>query len=268
MKNRLSFICTCLRSYETIMSFKNLFREGFSGVEIFYPYDMDQDKIDGYTKAITDLLDGEDDLVRIMHLPYGKTSDLARDTDEEYSKVVFERYLKAIDYAKKFNVDRFTLHLGTRSTGNYEKLIDKVIKLCDYAYPANIMIENMPSEVEFGAYEDELVDIFNKVNRPNLKLIYDTGHGHVANKNTVLENKLLNDFKDRLYHFHINDNDSTCDQHRRCGDGNVEFEKVLKDLKKNGYDQVFSLEILFNTVDDLRDYAKDFVEILKKVEVL
>ena len=68
--------------------------------------------------------------------------------------------------------------------------------------------------------------------------------------------------------FHINDNDSTADKHARIGNGNIEFEKLFKDLKKNGYDQVFSLEILYNSVDDLRDYAASLIEILKKVELL
>ena len=39
-------------------------------------------------------------------------------------------------------------------------------------------------------------------------------------------------------------------------------------LKENGYDQVFSLEILYNTVDDLRNYADSLKEILRKVEIL
>lgn len=268
MKNRISFTCTCARSYETIMSFKSLFKEGFGGIEIFYPYDMDKERIDSYTKAITDLLDGEAGIVRIMHLPYGRSSDLAKDDDKEYSDIVYKRYFDAIDYAKKFDVDRFTLHLGTRITGNYDKLITKIQGLCDYAYPRMIMIENMPCDIEYGTYEDELDDIFKKVNRSNLKLIYDTGHGHVAMKSTTLEKKLLDDYKDRLYHFHINDNDSSADKHARIGDGNIEFEKLFKDLKKNGYDQMFSLEILYNTVDDLRDYAASLIEILKKVELL
>lgn len=268
MKNKISFTCTCARSYETIMSFKPLFKEGFGGVEIFYPYDMDIDKINTYTKAIHDLLDGEKDVVRIMHLPYGKSSDLAKDDDKEYSDIVYQRYFDAIDYAKMFDVDRFTLHLGMRSTGNYDKLITKIQGLCDYAYPGMIMIENMPCDCEYGAFESELDDIFKRVSRSNLKLIYDTGHGHVAMKNTSLEKKLLDDYKDKLYHFHISDNDSSADKHGRIGSGNIEFVSIFKDLKKNGYDQVFSLEILYNTVDDLRNYADSLKEILRKVEIL
>ena len=268
--NRICFTCTCLRSRETILSFKPLFKEGFGGVEIFYPYNMDQDKIDNYTEAVKELIDGED-LTMVMHLPHGKMSELSRDDDKEYEEVTFKRYFDAIDYGKKFGVERFTLHLGCKNYNGHEndvnKLISKVQALCDYAYPAKIMIENMPSSFEFGAYNDELRYLFNEINRSNLRLIYDTGHGHVAMKSTALEKKLLDDFKDELYHFHINDNDTSRDMHAKIGSGTVEFEKIFKDLKKNNYQGLFCLEILFSTCDDLREYANSLKKILNNIDI-
>lgn len=270
MENRICFTCTCLRSKETILSFKPLFKEGFGGVEMFYPYNMEQSKKDEYKEAVKELIKDED-ITMVMHLPHGKTSDLSRDDDKEYEKEVFQRYLDAIDYGKEFGVERYTLHLGVRSINGHNNsidgLIEKVKKLCDRAYPAKIMIENMPSNFEFGAYSDELRFLFNKINKPNLRLIYDTGHGHVAMKSTVLEKKLLDDFKDELYHFHINDNDTTRDMHGKIGSGTVEFEKIFKDLKKNNYQGLFCLEILFSTVDDLREYANSLKSILNKLDI-
>jgi len=263
MENKLCFTCTCLRSYETIQSFKPLFKEGFGGVEIFYPYNVTDEVKETYTKAITELLKDED-VVRVMHLPYGHNSDLSID-DEEAASVIVKRYLDAIDYGKRFGVVRYTLHLGFRSTGNINKLIERVRLLCDFAYPGCIMIENMPHEVEFGASNDELTYLFKTINKSNLRFIYDTGHGHVENKNTALEKKMLDDHQNILLHFHINDNDSTKDQHICVGKGNIEFEKVLADLVNYNYQGLFCLEILYNTADDLREYAKAFTKVLKNV---
>lgn len=266
-RNKISFTCTCLRSKEDILSYKALFKEGFGGVEIFYPYNVSDEQREIYTSSVEELLRDEK-LTRIMHLPHGAGCDLG---DYEHMDFVMKTLEDAILYGKKFGCDRFTLHLGKRredakelyGKDAVEVVIDKLKELCDYAYPAKIMVENMPSLNEVGCTLEELKYIFESVERCNIKLIYDTGHGHVMLKDTEKEIELLTGLKDYLYHFHINDNDSSRDQHQRIGNGNVEFEKIFGSLEN--YKQMFSLEILFNSSDDLRNYKDSLVGIFKNL---
>ena len=257
---RLAFTVTDARSSKVIRSFRELLQKKlFQGIEIFYPYHLDEEGIARYEEDIKYLVK-DLDVEIVMHLPFGKDCDLVCG----YNSMMFAFF--AIDFGHKFGVKKFTLHIGSTLRSDYlDKSVRSVQKLCDYAahYGGYIMVENMPADNEVGSTLEELKYIFENVKRKNLRFIYDTGHGHVSLKNIDKEIEMIKEMMPYMCHLHISDNDSTSDKHAPIGTGNIEFEKIFKALDE--YNGLYCLEILFETSEDLKKYREDLVKILDKV---
>ena len=225
---RYSFTINNMRSTEEINSYKELLDKGlFQGIEIFYPYRLDKEKADLYTENINGLIKGRNVEV-VLHLPHGGVDNDLCTGDERN----IQRFYDAIDYGRKFNVTKYTLHLGSSKYDNYlENAVTVLKKLCSYT-DAYIMIENMPGSNEVGYNFEEMKYLLEKTNMKNCKLIYDTGHGHVSFKDSEKEREYLNYFKNDLMHIHVSDNDSSKDAHTSIGSGNIDFKKIFEAVKE------------------------------------
>lgn len=262
MQMRCSFTITCLRDPEVIKANRGLLeRNLFQGIEIFYPYQLDDNGKDNYTNAIKELIKGLDIEV-VLHLPHGGyDNDLCRNEE-----VVIKRFFDAIDYGKMFNVKKYTLHLGSTANKTKEEYlnisINNVKRLCEHANDANIMIENMPCDNEVASTIEEMKYIIEQVNKCNCKLIYDTGHGHVSYKDIEKEKEFLKTLKPYLYHIHISDNDSTRDMHAPIGTGNIDFKDLFSVIIED-YKELYCLEILYKDHNDLEKYYNDLINALR-----
>ncbi len=72
------------------------------------------------------------------------------------------------------------------------------------------------------------------VNHPNCKMMYDTFHSHIEEKNTPSAIRAL---KDCLVHVHISENDRSTP-----GQGNVRWAENFDTLKEIGYDRIMVVE--------------------------
>lgn len=252
------------RTTAEFIEYDKLIKEGlFQAIEIFFPYDKTKEEFDVYTQNVYNLM--KNNIEVVLHLPFGFRNDLC---DEEEYDVIIQRMKDAIDYSKQFNVEKLTLHLGAcKKDGVYkdrEKLVAKSIEtvklLCDYAYPQNIMIENMPTDAEIGYSPEEIKHIITKSNRSNIKFILDFGHANVSEYKSAI---YINELKEHLYHLHINDNDESRDQHKPIGSGNVEFDKLFRML--SDYKELYCLEIIYKDHNDLRQYENDLTKITNKI---
>ena len=260
---RLCFTINPNRKYSEIISYKKLFENHlFSGVELFYPYMHDEEFIKDYEKGVKEIINNDTEVV--LHLPHGIDNDLTNYLEQ--SKLI-KRFKDAIDFGKKFNATKYTLHLGNVKYGNRDLLIYNVVKVVDmlasYAYPSIIMIENMPSSAELGYSIEELKYIFSKIEAKNVGFIFDFGHANVAKKESLNEiSEYLKEFKDILYHLHISDNDGKKDAHARIGSGNIDYLYLFSLLKD--YQGLYCLEIIYNDVNDLLEYYDDIMKLFNK----
>ncbi len=250
------------RNTEEFKSYDVLFQKNlFQAIEIFYPYNKTDEEISIYQKNVLNLMKYNIEVV--LHLPHGPLNDLC--SIKEY-EMVLDRFKRAIDYSKLFKVKKLTLHLGYQKVNGEVRdrnaLIEKSIAtlgvLCDYAYPANIMIENMPGDNEIGYSPLEIKDIIIKTKRDNLKFIFDFGHAHVSEYNAMEYFDVLNDY---LWHLHISDNDGTKDSHAPMGSGTIDFKSLFHKLAF--YKELYCLEILYNDEQDLMQYEKDLNNFIK-----
>ena len=252
------FTINCMRKEEDFKGFFLLLESGmYQGVEIFYPYNVSEEQKDFYTKNINYIFSNYKGVEIVMHLPHGHKNSLTN----EFKDSSMELMKNSIEYTKQFNTKKLTLHLGSvnkdEDRSEYVKdIIPTLQELCDFAsqYNMNVMVENMPGDGELGFSPNELLTIFKNVDRKNIKFILDTGHAYVSGYPLTEFVYLL---KDYLYHMHFNDNDGSCDQHKRMHLGTIDFDSLFKALSDINYSELHCMEVIFHNYKDLIDFSQD-----------
>ena len=258
------------RTKEEIESYKSLLEKGiYVGVEIFYPYNKDEEGINTYINAVKEY-EKIKGVEFVCHLPHGKVNSLAT---YENIDMIMDRYKKAIDFSSIFGIKKLTLHPGeedgTLSRNEAIKVAAKHIKeLCNYAkkYDMTIMLENLIGDKELMRTPEEYFELKELINEPNLKFIFDLAHYHASKFDDGNSQNIINfvqKIKDDLYHVHISDNDGISDMHAGIGVGNIDYKTYFLELQKIGYTGLYSSEVLFNSADDLLKTARDMDNILK-----
>lgn len=254
------------RTTEEFSSFYRLLENNiYQAIEIVYPYQLDKINFDIYTRNVTKLITTYPNTEVVLHLPHGPNNDLCK---LETRELIIKRMKEAIQYANQFSVKKCPLHLGyVNNLNDRESLQHNIINvlkdLCSFAdcYNINLMIENMPKSTELGYSPEEILSIIKKVNLPNLKFIYDTGHAHVSDYEETSYIKILSQY---LYHIHYSDNSGQSDEHKQIGLGTINFQAIFKALKEIDYQGLHCSEVIYKSVDDLETYAKNLDnEILK-----
>lgn len=265
--NGLTNIKTCFtinqnRTTEEFKSYEKLIEDNlFQAVEIFYPYDKTIEEQKIYEENVNNLK--KYNIEFVLHLPFGPRSDLLN--EEEY-EAILQRMKDGIDFGKKFGVKKYTLHLGSfkndKDDRKYSvvKCVETMKILCDYAYPSYIMIENMPGYNELGYSPDEIKNILINTDKPNAKFIIDFGHANVSDYSIK---DYIYTLRNYLVHTHISDNDGTRDQHKPIGYGNINYKNVYTLMNEINYKELYCLEIIYHSSEDLREYQKKLIESIK-----
>ena len=120
-----------------------------------------------------------------------------------------------------------------------------------------LCLENMMPRNILGVYPDELEEIFDRY--PSLKLTLDTGHANIRHNNKSRLDELIKRLGPRIAHLHLSDNLGKSDDHLEIGAGTIDFEKLLLNLKKLGYDDTVTLEIFTPDRTKLR-VSRDRIE--------
>ncbi|MFA5543397.1 MAG: sugar phosphate isomerase/epimerase family protein [Bacilli bacterium] len=245
-----AFTINQFRTAEEINSYKELLVNNiYQAIEIFYPYDRDDEAKMVYTNSIKSLLEYNPEVV--LHLPFGKNNNLLINEDG----IIISRIKDSIDYGKSLKAKKFTLHLGYATNNRSEdimRIIEILKELTLYDKDIFIMIENMPSNNELGYSPKEIRYIIDAVGMDNLKFILDTGHANVS-QFTISDYLTL--LKNDLYHVHLNDNKGFKDEHARIGSGNIDFKTFFKE--NINYKELYCSEIIYKDKEDLLQYALD-----------
>lgn len=103
-----------------------------------------------------------------------------------------------------------------------------------------IMVEHASGESQHVREIKKLVDALP------ISFHLDVGHANIGDKTNASE-KLLGLMGNKLAHVHVSDNHGgdnvfACDEHLGLGLGSIDWRKVVKDLKRMGYDGTITLE--------------------------
>ncbi len=214
---------------------------GFEGVEIYFEGKHSLPAI-----TIIDALSTHD-FKLFMHAPF---SDL---NIASFNETVLEESMSQIKYsleiAKDIGVRLATIHFGRYSPlglsypekarkRNLESI--KIISGFAESLGLDVSFENAPSG--FGAMCGSLEILKNLVTEAEIKITLDIGHANTW-ENHITE--FITGLNSTIGHIHIHDNTGDSDMHLSVGEGQIDYQKAFKALRKINYKSALCLELLY-----------------------
>lgn len=228
---------------------------GYEGVEIWggrphaYYRDMDKNAVDLILKVIDQT---GVEISGFIPAQFGYPTNLCspissiREDSVEYIK-------NSIDVSLALGCKKVSLCPGRTLAGQgYENgmaaLNESLAELVDYAVkkdallllePAHMLESDLILTVEDG------VRLIEEQKYENMGIALDTGHCHV-NKEVLVDTVYLLNDKNIPMHIHLDDNNTTADQHKIPGEGTINFVPFFRALKETGYDGYLTVELGFD----------------------
>jgi len=203
----------------------------------------------------------------ICHLPtFVSTADLT-DSIREAS---LQEILNSLEVAAELGSQKVVLHPGhIGGLGAYvmetamayanESLAVVISRAQDLGLC--VCLENMFPRCRSFFKPADFVEILQRF--PDLKLTLDTGHANIGSQGGQRIFRFIEKFGQRIGHLHISDNLGDHDDHIPVGAGKIDFLKIVKALKKCGYDDTATLEIFSEDRRELRASRDRFDRLLK-----
>ena len=183
----------------------------------------------------------------ICHLPtFVSTADLTESIREASLQEIFH----SLEVAAELGSQKVVLHPGhIGGLGAYVMETAQAYANESLAAIINraqnlglgICLENMFPRCRSFFKPADFVEILQRF--PDLKLTLDTGHASIGDPGGRRILEFIKNFGPRIGHLHISDNFGERDDHIPVGAGKIDFLKIVKALKKCGYDDTATLEI-------------------------
>lgn len=167
-----------------------------------------------------------------------------------------ENTYKAIDFAGKLSVDTVIINSETVEPGKekeqFRDLVSRYQNFCKYAGEKNIKlaVEPEPDLVIHGL--KETLQLLEEVNSPYLGVNLDIGHAYITDNDL---NKVINELQDSLIYTHLEDISGKVHQHLLPGEGDINFEELIKSLEDIEYEGPLVFD-LFGMEENQIEYAK------------
>jgi len=157
-------------------------------------------------------------------------------------EAINREFCRAFDTAVAFGAKKVTMHSEFLPSGIQErqvhtaKTIENVGKLHKEAQARGLelLVEN------FNASSFSIKDFKQLFSEVDIGMTFDVGHAFTSD-GEGMENYLAQ-FKKRVKHVHLHDNDRRTDQHLPLGAGKVDVARAVKELKAF-YDSTITLEV-------------------------
>ena len=200
----------------------------------------------------------------ICHLPtFVSTADLTDSLREASLQEMFH----SLEVAAELGSQKVVLHPGhiggmgvyiketalTYANESLASIIDRAedLGLC-------VCLENMFPRCRAFIQPDDFTEILKRY--PKLKLTLDTGHANIGSRSGQRIFRFIEQFGHRIGHLHISDNFGERDDHIPVGAGRIDFPKIVKAMKKCGYDDTATLEIFSEDRRELQESRDRFDE--------
>ncbi|MGB6132331.1 MAG: sugar phosphate isomerase/epimerase family protein [Acidobacteriaceae bacterium] len=175
---------------------------------------------------------------------------------------------RALEAAEQIPFRFLILHLGDRddtwSLRSLEHSITALEHLHAFANPLGVklLVENLEGDVARPAH---LVEILSSGHLTDIGVCLDVGHAHLGEGIPAAFAVL----RDRIRSSHLHDNNGDKDTHLWPGDGSIDWQQTLGDLKSAPQTPAGVLEIHYNlseSADTIAEKAKKAFEKLDKPE--
>lgn len=177
---------------------------------------------------------------RTLHAPFNELFPCA--IDRKARALVASRYRQAIALARRYAAKKVIIHGGFHPLLYYPVWYTEqsVLFWRDFLREdpgVELVLENVLEEDPAW-----LLEIVREVAHPRLKLCLDVGHVNAYSKIPV--EKWLTDWAPWLSHFHLHNNDGTCDQHRALHDGAIPMRELLRLAMQQCPNASWTLEVM------------------------
>jgi sugar phosphate isomerase/epimerase len=198
----------------------------------------------------------------VVHAPWAGTNIASPSPD--LRRAVLKRLTKSIVYAGQLDCRLWLFHPGSR-TGlsqiypgeDWQQNLRSVRALLGVARREGvaIAIENTPepfpslmkSVDDFHRFYEELDD--------DIGMVLDVAH---ANLNRQIQD-FLEQFSKKIVHMHVSDNDGASDLHLGIGYGSIDWENVVKLVKKAEYGNLIIIESTEHVEESIQFLRRLFV---------
>ncbi len=128
-------------------------------------------------------------------------------------------------------------------------VVDSLREIAD-TYPKVIFgLENLVYPHELYRFPQEMLDLVTRVERFNVGMTLDIGHGATVGQCPV---EFLDKVKDKLVHIHVHDNHGVWDEHLPLGQGAIDYPDFFAALACSGYKRAIAFEFSLPNPRDFR----------------
>ena len=242
-------------------TFSDIASMGYDGVELMT---LDPAKLDRvYIKELARQLGISCEMVCTGEI-YGQLGLNFTDQDKEKRREAIDRVKADIDFASylgaKVNIGRVRGHYCPEvpKERTEELAIEAFTEISEYAEPRSVMLalENVTKmQTNFINTVYEAGRMVERVNRPNFRIMMDVFHMNIEEKNMFAA---MSDMAGYTVHVHLADNNR-----KYPGSCGMDMYRVISTLKKAGYDNGFSIEIM--QLPNMETAAKRSIEYLAPI---
>lgn len=177
---------------------------------------------------------------RIKHEP----TLMSPTADERSVRIDFLK--RSIDIAAELGSEAVSFWSGIlRESISEEQALTRLAGGCreviDYASRKNVRLAFEPEPGMFIERMNQYARLIELVDAPHFGLTIDVGHVHCLDDGPVSD--VLLEWSDRLFNVHIEDMCRGVHEHLRFGDGEIDFQPVLRTLTEIGYTGGLNVEL-------------------------
>ncbi len=130
---------------------------------------------------------------------------------------------------------RRTVGIGVEQLRDWNVAAFAQLAAAARAHGLRLMVENIPEHFATVADLRAFLDA-----HPTIGFHLDIAHAQVRGNRT---HEFLAAFADRLVHVHLSDNTGRADDHLPLGAGRLDWKRLVRALKRTGYDGTITLEV-------------------------
>ncbi len=169
-----------------------------------------------------------------FHAPFGSHIDIMSEDSAKREEAVKE-LTQAVNSAAKLGVRNFLIHPGPeaeiRSEDDQLKRMENAVGILNQVHThcrdlgMSLVLENMLPHLSVGRARD-LLWIMGAMEQGDVGLCLDTGHAFLSGEISTVAQKLSG----HLQMLHVNDNQSSRDDHLPPGEGSIQWRPLLEQL--------------------------------------
>ncbi|MFP3951330.1 MAG: sugar phosphate isomerase/epimerase family protein [Candidatus Bathyarchaeia archaeon] len=196
-----------------------------------------------------------------VHAPYSDTN-LSAD-DPSIRESIIERIKTSVDYAETLDAIALVFHPGWRTPvdpfmpGRTWRLnLESARRIMEYASCRGVdaMIENVPDPRDFLMKTVSEFRRFFKELEMESEMVLDVAHANIRGE--IYD--FIDEFKDRIGHVHVSDNNGARDMHLQVGVGSIDWEHVIEELQNAGFEGWIVVES-YSGVRESIEYLEELI---------